>query len=64
LFDRARDKFQIHKRFPELERAKNELTGEIKLPQSPLKNIHAQEIIKFSEIVYNLSKEHDPSPAR
>lgn len=53
----------MNKRFPELENARKEFLG--KDPdRSPNKKLHANELVKFSQVVYNLSQEQDPHPYR
>ena len=53
----------INIRFPELEKAREEFLG--KEPnRSPNKNLHADEIKKFSEVVYTLAHESEPHRSR
>lgn len=61
--DRQREQYLVNRRFPELDKAREAYLG--KEPErTGRKNLHAQEIIKFSDVVYNLAQEEEPHPAR
>jgi len=54
----------VFKRFPELEQAKDDYLGTVQESKLPTKNMHAQEITQFSEVVYKLAQEQEPHRAR
>jgi hypothetical protein len=53
----------LNRRFPELEKARENYLGK-EPDRSPNRNLHAQEVKKFSEVVYTLAHQEEPHPAR
>jgi hypothetical protein len=52
-----------NKRFPELEKAREEYLGKEPI-RATNKNLHAEELKKFSEVVYTLAHESEPHHSR
>ena len=59
----GREQYLINSRFPQLSRAREAYLGNSP-PKSPLKKQHAEEITKFSEVVYRLAQEEEPHRVR
>lgn len=53
----------MNRRFPELERAREEYLGPEE-SRSANRNLHAKEVKKFSEVVYRLAQEQEPHRSR
>lgn len=54
----------LHQRFPEMAQAKQDYTQSEENFRSANKKIHADEVKKFSKVVYDLANETEPHPAR
>lgn len=63
-YDQSRDYKFMHKLFPALEGAKEQYMGQKESDRSPNRKLHSNEVIKFSDVVYNLAQEREPHPAR